>query len=439
MSLTVWMNEKGKWESLDDEVFECIPSSYMVSDIIISNTEIETCVTELLSTYIKKCPSVDSRHRNIEEISYRDKVDFLKNILNLQEKSSINSYLLEFLDDISTANKFRDRTAHRNIYRELLKDAFIKHLKQSGNNLLLRSSQFVDDVELNNRDNKANIRDIFNKFNRLVEKHINIVGLLQQGAAECIVDESLGISDNTTIGDALLNGKKKIRVDGKPIKVSEWSAPPFQEGPDARILTMPNIPQPLQGYGMQPRTIEGKDRWDEMRHKCYLDAHYRCQACGRSVSSPGEAQAHEMFSFDFDAKEAKFERLVCLCDECHKFIHSGRSITAFKRDTGMKKDELLSIIRHGFELIRNYNLRNKETLLAYATISESLKSDSIGEEVQRMVCDYDISFYSQTSSKGEGWSQWKMFYKGKEYATPYKDHNQYNNAMKKQHKGEQNV
>ena len=33
----------------------------------------------------------------------------------------------------------------------------------------------------------------------------------------------------------------------------------------ARLLTMPNIPTPLQGPGMQPRTIFGTSTWNKIR------------------------------------------------------------------------------------------------------------------------------------------------------------------------------
>ena len=66
------------------------------------------------------------------------------------------------------------------------------------------------------------------------------------------------------------------------IPVTEWKAPEKIEGLDPHIITMPNVPKPIQGPGCQPRTIL-KGTWDHMRRKCYFDAGYKCEACGAEV------------------------------------------------------------------------------------------------------------------------------------------------------------
>lgn len=66
------------------------------------------------------------------------------------------------------------------------------------------------------------------------------------------------------------------------IPVTEWKAPEKVEGLDPHIITMPNVPKPIQGPGCQPRTIL-KGTWDHMRRKCYFDAGYKCEACGAEV------------------------------------------------------------------------------------------------------------------------------------------------------------
>ena len=70
--------------------------------------------------------------------------------------------------------------------------------------------------------------------------------------------------------------------------VDKWKAPAKN---DARLLGMPNIPQPLHGPGCQPRTIVGTSIWNQMRIKCYEDAGYKCEVCGFQ-GEPGKAQVH---------------------------------------------------------------------------------------------------------------------------------------------------
>ena len=67
-----------------------------------------------------------------------------------------------------------------------------------------------------------------------------------------------------------------IKKSDTPL-VTEW----IDNGENgARLMTMPNIPTPLQGEGMQPRTIFGASTWNKIRKKCYADAGYHCQICG---------------------------------------------------------------------------------------------------------------------------------------------------------------
>lgn len=94
--------------------------------------------------------------------------------------------------------------------------------------------------------------------------------------------------------------------------VNKWTAPSKN---DVRVLGMPTIYEAVQGRGCQPRTIEHSSEWDKMRKRCYFKANYKCEICGKDLGS-GECQAHEIFSTNYVAGEAKFERLICLCQTC---------------------------------------------------------------------------------------------------------------------------
>ncbi len=97
------------------------------------------------------------------------------------------------------------------------------------------------------------------------------------------------------------------------IKMESWTAPEKIDGPDPRILTMPNVPDSL--HGQAPRTLLGNATWTKMRKRCYYDADYTCEACGKDLHNE-TCHAHELYSYDFVECEAKFERCVCLCPQC---------------------------------------------------------------------------------------------------------------------------
>lgn len=220
--------------------------------------------------------------------------------------------------------------------------------------------------------------------------------------------------------------------------VTEWVAPEPQKDPDARILTMPNIPQPLHGKGLQPRTIVGPSKWNFLRKKCYMDAHYKCQACGADCSEKGKAQAHELFSIDYATGTSKFERLVCLCPTCHlRFIHSGRMFTMLKKNNPlMPVNKVLEGIEHGFKVIKEYNDTHDEPIKPYAALLTGLEDERTAGKIMELIEKYDIKFYSSINKKMglARWQDWKMVWRGKEYRTPYADENAWEHAMEEQHK-----
>jgi len=219
--------------------------------------------------------------------------------------------------------------------------------------------------------------------------------------------------------------------------VTEWKAPEEIKGPDARILTMPNIPQPLHGKGFQPRTIVSPSKWTIMRKKCYMRAGYKCQACGKDVSKKGTAHAHELFSIDYATGTSKFERLVCLCEECHvRFIHSGRMFTMLKKNSPlMTRDRVLEGIEHGFKIIKEYNDAHDEPIYPFAAFITGLEDDRIADDVAKLIEKYDMKFYGHISEKmgAARWQDWKMIFNGKEYRTIYADQDAWEQAMEEQH------
>ena len=89
------------------------------------------------------------------------------------------------------------------------------------------------------------------------------------------------------------------------------------------LLLHPPIPHSL--YTVNPRNIEGKAWWDEVRRKAYAENDYHCFACGaHQLDVEGRnmwLEAHECYDYDWINSEITFREVVALCPYCHKFIH----------------------------------------------------------------------------------------------------------------------
>ena len=214
--------------------------------------------------------------------------------------------------------------------------------------------------------------------------------------------------------------------------VDKWKAPAKN---DARLLGMPNIPQPLHGPGCQPRTIVGTSIWNQMRIKCYEDAGYKCEACGFQ-GEPGKAQvhAHEVFSINYKTGESKFERLCCLCKKCHLgVIHSGRALTQYGKGM-IPFQDMLNNAEHGFKIVSEYNKTHKRQIYMFNTIQDwGSKYPELKEPLARLIKQYNIKFYGVVNKRHGAcdWGDWKMIFNGREYPTPYKDASEWEKAMEK--------
>lgn len=221
------------------------------------------------------------------------------------------------------------------------------------------------------------------------------------------------------------------------IKVPVWVAP-SEDG--AKILTMPNIPAPL--HMLNPRTVMGKSAWDHMRKKCYFDAGYKCQACGKELGR-GECDAHELYTINYVTGESKFERCVCLCHTCHRLgIHSGRALTMFKKcNPLMTKRMILEGAENLFRLLHEYNVTHpdSEPLRAYGTFVDYAKWPPIENEMAELIEKYDVKFYEENKAITADWGKWSLLYGSKRYRTPFRDQAEWAEAMSKNDRRNHNV
>ena len=226
--------------------------------------------------------------------------------------------------------------------------------------------------------------------------------------------------------------KETLKIAGLEFKVKQvdgWQAPAVS---DAQLLTMPNIPHPLHGKGCQPRTILGSGTWDKMRKRCYYEADYRCEACGKDLNK-GYCHAHELFSYDYINGKAKFERCVCLCPVCHiQGVHSGRLCTMYKKGQASKRQVLEgaeNLFKHLYEWSEAHP--SETELRAFYAWLEFLKQDDIKEDMLALIKKYNIKFYMPTE-KAAGWGKWSVQIGNREYASPYKNEKEWKEAMEKQ-------
>ena len=211
-------------------------------------------------------------------------------------------------------------------------------------------------------------------------------------------------------------------------KVKQWQCP---EGTGVPLITMPNVPRPLHGKGMQPRTIFGKSTWDFMRKSAYYNAGYKCEICGREPEK-GDLHAHELFSYDYDKQTGKFERVVAICRTCHDGIHSGRLITMFKNKNPLyPKSYVLRVVENCFSLVHKYNLEHKdEPLRVYGTYLEYVDVPELRDEMLSLIKKYDIKFYEEDVPKHKRWKGWKVIVGKNTYNSPYKSQGEWQEAMK---------
>ena len=219
--------------------------------------------------------------------------------------------------------------------------------------------------------------------------------------------------------------------------VLAWTAPKENGAP---LMTMPNIPHPL--HGMAPRTILGPTTWDHMRKRCYYDAGYKCQACGRDLDK-GECHAHEVYSINYYAGESKFVRTVCLCPLCHVYgIHSGRALTMFKKgDVRFTKNKILEGVENLFKQLYTWNKEhpNEPPLRAYVTLIDYAKWPPIAKEMDELIKKYDVKFYTEDYDYSASWKKWHLIIGHNSYPTKYENQADWEIQMTKKNKAEQKI
>ncbi len=149
-------------------------------------------------------------------------------------------------------------------------------------------------------------------------------------------------------------------------------------------------PIPLSMHGVNPRTIMGKQKWDEVRREAYDKNNDCCWICGvhRSVAKPNPwLEAHETYNIDYEKFEMTLREIVALCPLCHMFIHRGR---------------LELRVKSGDEPFELYNeVRDR----AYAMLNIHLPEEWWNESgINRKTLNYTTD-----------WRKWHLLYEGRKH------------------------
>lgn len=204
------------------------------------------------------------------------------------------------------------------------------------------------------------------------------------------------------------------------VMIDEWQCPD-ESGP--LLLTMPNIPAPL--HGLNPRSVMGDEEWDKQRFDCYGNAMWKCEIC----QAPCERmQAHELYTYNYISHTAIFNRLIAVCDKCHRAIHSGRLVTMTK-EGDVSKEYFLDVAEHCFRLIHDYNETNGTNYRLYNAFLCATKNPEVSEEVLGLIKKYNIKFYRTPRVKPREWKNWKLVWGTKILRSQYASAEEWENQM----------
>lgn len=187
---------------------------------------------------------------------------------------------------------------------------------------------------------------------------------------------------------------------------------------DISLLIHPNIPAPLHNVNI--RSIKGEEWWQKLcrearrRHRAY------CHACGTGVF-PSALEVHEHYDIDYVHGEARLAKIVLLCADCHNFIHSDRVWDKYHVHD-LSFEDVDRIYTHGFALLRLAQLPPYwKTEWYYHQLHGKSK-----QQASQLLKMWGVV---NTLENMASWEQWHVVLDGQKYYTPYKDRNEWRQAM----------
>ena len=138
----------------------CEISDYeKIADIIMSHSEIDKIMSELLAEFINGSSELARKIDEKVKLSFEQKRVFLIEIIRAFEESSWKKELLLFLNKIQNLEQYRNKIAHGNTLREILRKKTIKEIPYLKNNSVFQKD-WPQDIDID---------DIYQNYNAILE------------------------------------------------------------------------------------------------------------------------------------------------------------------------------------------------------------------------------------------------------------------------------
>lgn len=170
------------------------------------------------------------------------------------------------------------------------------------------------------------------------------------------------------------------------------------------LLFHPPLPKPM--HGLNPRSIMGKEWWDEKRLEAQKKNNYYCWSCGIHKTEAHYHQwleGHEAYKIDFDSCTFELEEIVSLCHCCHNYIHSGLLEVKLRKGE-IEKEKYNFIIERGNALVKS---------VPYMPFN-----DDLVEKIKEVNSSSD-------------WSKWTLLIDGIHHKTKFKNQQQWENYYRR--------
>jgi hypothetical protein len=195
-----------------------------------------------------------------------------------------------------------------------------------------------------------------------------------------------------------------IKLPAKPKKK-------FRNRP--KLLLHGSIPRPLSG--VNPRSIMGKQWWDEQRQKAYAHNNFHCHCCGVHKSEAKMFQwleGHEIYKVDYKTYRTKFMGVVALCHCCHGVVHAGRTTQVYLNEK-LSTAKFNTILHHGQDLIKKAKLDTPISFRFMELVSTGMFVDEANLILRK---EYKKTAPLDLSS----WDKWRLYFNGRLYLPKHK-------------------
>jgi len=187
------------------------------------------------------------------------------------------------------------------------------------------------------------------------------------------------------------------------------------------LLRHSTIPMPM--FGTAPRVVMGQEWWDEVRREAYAKNNMRCWACG----GEGPLEAHEAYRINYKVAEMTYIETTALCNDCHSFIHIGRTIGMLARGE-RKHSDVKRIVLKGYENLKRAKLKcPPETSLID---NRRLAWPGNTDWMRRVLNNTENMHYlDRIYLKSHSWEDWRLVFNGQKYPPRYKSYEEFKEEL----------